>query len=71
MLGKNYDAAVMIGGFTGHGLGATPNAIANMDAVVSKFGPSRKAFLVVPLVGAFLIDVFAVPIIITTINLFS
>lgn len=71
MLGKNYDAAVMVGGFTGHGLGATPNAIANMDAVVSKFGPSRKAFLVVPLVGAFLIDVFAVPIIITTINLFS
>ncbi|GGP07248.1 sodium/glutamate symporter [Oceanobacillus neutriphilus] len=71
MLGKNYDAAVMIGGFTGHGLGATPNAIANMDAVVSQFGPSRKAFLVVPLVGAFLIDVFAVPIIITTINLFS
>ncbi|MFD1451259.1 MULTISPECIES: sodium/glutamate symporter [Oceanobacillus] len=71
MLGQNYDAAVMIGGFTGHGLGATPNAIANMDAVVSKFGPSRKAFLVVPLVGAFLIDVFAVPIIITTINLFS
>lgn len=71
MFGKNYDAAVMIGGFTGHGLGATPNAIANMDAVVSKFGPSRKAFLIVPLVGAFLIDVFAVPIIITTINLFS
>lgn len=71
MFGKNYDAAVMIGGFTGHGLGATPNAIANMDAVVSKFGPSRKAFLIVPLVGAFLIDVFAVPIIITAINLFS
>ncbi|APC49306.1 sodium/glutamate symporter [Virgibacillus halodenitrificans] len=71
LLGKNYDAAVMVGGFTGHGLGATPNAIANMDAIVSKFGPSRKAFLVVPIVGAFLIDVFAMPIIITTINMFS
>ncbi|WP_257352129.1 sodium/glutamate symporter [Pseudalkalibacillus decolorationis] len=71
MLGKNYDAAVMVGGFTGHGLGATPNAIANMDAIVNKFGPSRKAFLIVPIVGAFLIDVFAMPIIITSINMFS
>ncbi|WP_077325369.1 sodium/glutamate symporter [Virgibacillus siamensis] len=70
-LGKDYDAAVMVGGFAGHGLGATPNAIANMDAVVNKFGPSQKAFLIVPLVGAFLIDVFAMPIIITSINLFS
>ncbi|WLR50825.1 sodium/glutamate symporter [Bacillus tianshenii] len=71
LLGKDYDAAVMVGGFTGHGLGATPNAIANMDAIVHKFGPSRKAFLIVPIVGAFLIDVFAMPIIITTINMFS
>ncbi|ASN04498.1 sodium/glutamate symporter [Virgibacillus necropolis] len=71
MLGKDYDAAVMVGGFTGHGLGATPNAIANMDAIVNKYGPSRKAFLIVPIVGAFLIDVFAMPIIITSINMFS
>ncbi|HEY9576702.1 MAG TPA: sodium/glutamate symporter, partial [Pseudobacillus sp.] len=71
MLGKDYDAAVMVAGFTGHGLGATPNAIANMSAVVNKFGPSQKAFLIVPIVGAFLIDVFAMPIIITTINMFS
>lgn len=70
-LGKNYDAAVMVGGFVGHGLGATPNAMANMDAITSRFGPSRKAFLIVPLVGAFLIDVFAMPIIIISINLFS
>lgn len=70
-LGKNYDAAVMVGGFAGHGLGATPNAMANMDAITSRFGPSRKAFLIVPLVGAFLIDVFAMPIIIISINLFS
>lgn len=69
LLGKNYDAAVMIGGFTGHGLGATPNAMANMSAITAQFGPSRKAFLIVPIVGAFLIDVFAMPIIITSINL--
>jgi len=71
LLGKNYDAAVMVAGFVGHGLGATPNAMANMSAVVQRFGPSQKAFLVVPIVGAFLIDVFGIPIIITTINLFK
>lgn len=71
LLGKNYDAAVMVGGFTGHGLGATPNAMANMDAITSKYGHSQKAYLVVPIVGAFLIDVFAMPIIITSINMFS
>ncbi|KOP78590.1 sodium:glutamate symporter [Lysinibacillus sp. FJAT-14745] len=71
ILGKNYDAAVMVAGFAGHGLGATPNAMANMSAVVHRFGPSKKAFLVVPIVGAFLIDVFGIPIIITTINLFK
>ncbi|HWI47294.1 MAG TPA: sodium/glutamate symporter [Rummeliibacillus sp.] len=71
LLGKDYDAAVMVAGFLGHGLGATPNAMANMSAVVNKFGPSRRAFLIVPIVGAFLIDVFGMPIIITTINLFK
>lgn len=72
MLGKDYDAAVMISGFLGHGLGATPNAMANMSATVNKYGPSRTAFLVVPIVGAFLIDVvFSAPIIITTINMFK
>lgn len=71
VLGKDYDAAVMVSGFLGHGLGATPNAMANMSAVVKKFGPSQKAFLIVPIVGAFLIDVFGMPIIITTINFFK
>src|SRR6185312_1102885 len=71
LLGKNYDAAIMVAGFTGHGLGATPNAMANMAAVTERYGPSRTAFLVVPIVGAFLIDVFAMPIIIATINLFK
>lgn len=71
LLGKSYDSAVMVAGFLGHGLGATPNAMANMDSVTKLFGPSQRAFLIVPVVGAFLIDVFSVPIIIMTINLFS
>ncbi|MEW4486868.1 sodium/glutamate symporter [Thalassoglobus sp. JC818] len=56
-MGKDYDAAVIVGGFCGLGMGATPVAIANMSAVTRKYGPSFKAFLVVPLVGAFFIDV--------------
>lgn len=71
LLGKSYDAAVMAAGFCGHGLGATPNAVANMDAVGKKYGYSYQAFIVVPVVGAFLIDIFGMPIIITTINLLS
>ena len=55
-MGRSYDAAVISGGFVGLGLGATPVAIANMQAVTGKFGPSPKAFLVIPLVGAFFID---------------
>lgn len=47
----------MSAGFVGLGLGATPVAIANMDSVTLRYGPSAKAFLVVPLVGAFFIDV--------------
>lgn len=55
-MGRDYDAAVMSAGFVGLGLGATPVAIANMDVVTRRFGASPKAFLVVPLVGAFFID---------------
>jgi ESS family glutamate:Na+ symporter len=56
-LGKDYDAAVMSAGFVGLGLGATPVGIANMHAVTARFGASAKAFLVVPLVGAFFLDI--------------
>ena len=56
VMGKDYDAAVIAGGFCGLGMGATPVAIANMRAVTAKYGPSFKAFLVIPLVGAFFID---------------
>ena len=57
VMGRDYDACVISAGFVGLGLGATPVAIANMDAVTRRFGPSTKAFLVVPLVGAFFIDI--------------
>ncbi|WP_394970998.1 sodium/glutamate symporter [uncultured Croceitalea sp.] len=57
IMGKDYDAAVMSAGYAGLALGATPTAIANMTAVTKKFGGSPKAFIVVPLVGAFFIDI--------------
>lgn len=71
LLGKDFDAAIIISGLIGHGLGATPNAIANMTSVCQKYGHSEKAFLVVPLVGAFLLDLFTMPSIVFFINLLS
>lgn len=56
VLGADYDAAVMCSGYAGLGLGATPTAIANMTAVTKSLGPAPRAFVVVPLVGAFFID---------------
>lgn len=61
ILGKNYDAAVMCAGLCGHGLGATPSAIVNMTAVNERYGMSRKAMMIVPIVGAFLVDIIYQP----------
>lgn len=55
-LGRDYDAAVMTAGFIGFSMGATSNAMANMQAVTNKYGPSSTAFLVIPLVGGMAID---------------
>ncbi len=55
-MGNDYDAAVLAAGHCGFGLGATPTAVANMQSITNTFGPSHKAFLIVPLVGAFFID---------------
>ena len=55
--GKNYDAAVLSAGHCGFGLGATPTALANMQTVTKHYGPSHMAFIVIPLVGAFFIDI--------------
>ncbi|MSO46025.1 MAG: sodium/glutamate symporter [Acidobacteria bacterium] len=56
LMGRDYDAVVMSGGFCGFMLGTTANAMANMGALVERYGPAPKAYLVVPLVGAFFID---------------
>lgn len=57
VMGSNYDAIVMSAGHCGFGLGATPTAIANMQVITKSFGPSHKAFLIVPMVGAFFVDI--------------
>jgi ESS family glutamate:Na+ symporter len=56
LMGSNYFAAVLSAGFAGFTLGATPTAIANMSAVTKHFGPSPLAFIVLPLVSAFFVD---------------
>lgn len=56
LLGGDYESAVMAAGHCGFGLGATPNAVANMDAMTRRYGPAPRAYAVVPPVGAFLID---------------
>lgn len=57
IMGKDYDAAVLSAGHCGFGMGATPTAIANMQAVTDRYLPSHKAFLIVPMVGAFFVDI--------------
>jgi len=56
LIGRDYEAAVMSAGFIGFAMGATATAIANMQALTKRYGPAPQAFLIVPLVGAFLID---------------
>jgi ESS family glutamate:Na+ symporter len=56
LMGRDYDAAVMASGFCGFMLGTTANAMANMGALVERYGPAPRAYLVVPMVGAFFID---------------
>ncbi len=56
VMGKNYDAAVICSGFGGISLGSTPTAMANMSAVSQRYGNSQLAFIIVPLVCAFFID---------------
>jgi ESS family glutamate:Na+ symporter len=71
VMGKDYEAAVMSGGFCGFMLGTTANSMANMGAIADRYGPAPRAFLVVPLVGAFFID-FANALLITGfLNVFS
>ncbi|HJR08502.1 MAG TPA: sodium/glutamate symporter [Pyrinomonadaceae bacterium] len=64
LMGRDYEAAVTTSGFIGFGLGITPNAVANMEALTERYGAAPRSFLIVPIVGAFFID-FSNAIIIT------
>ena len=68
VMGRDYDAAVIAAGHCGFGMGATPNAMANMQAFTAVNGPSVKAFFVIPLVGSLFIDFFNAVIITGFIN---
>lgn len=69
MLGRNYDAAVLCAGMCGFGLGATPNAMANMSAVCYKYRYTVKPFLIVPIIGAMFADLINTAIITLFLNL--
>ena len=71
LMGRDYEASVMSGGFIGFMLGTTANAMANMTSLVERYGPAPKAFLVVPMVGAFFIDFTNALIITAFLNWFS
>lgn len=60
VMGSDYDAAVLSGGICGFGMGATYNALANMDALTENYGPAPKAYFILPMVGAFAIDIINV-----------
>lgn len=69
LLGKNYDAAVLVSGVCGFGLGATPNAMANMSAVCGKYHYTTMPFVVVPVVGAIFVDIINIGIITLFLNI--
>lgn len=71
IMGRDYDAAVIACGHCGFGMGATPNAMANMEAFTKANGPSVKAFFVIPLVGSLFIDFFNALIITFFMNMFK
>lgn len=70
IMGRDYEAAVMACGHCGFGMGATPNAMANMNALSSKFGAAPRAFFILPLIGSLFIDFFNAGIITFFMNLF-
>ena len=69
-MGRDYEAAVMSGGFCGFMLGTTANAMACMSVLTEKYGPAPRAFIVVPIVGASLIDFTNAAIITQMANMF-
>ena len=71
VMGKDYDAAVMTSGFIGFAMGATSNAMANMQAVTKKYGPSPISFFAIPMVGSLFIDFLNALIITGMLNMLS
>jgi ESS family glutamate:Na+ symporter len=71
LMGRDYEAAVISSGFIGFMLGTTANAMANMKALVERYGRAPKAFLVVPMIGAFFIDFTNALIITAFLNYFN
>lgn len=71
IMGRNYEAAVMVSGVCGYGLGSTSNAIANMEAITSVYGPAPQAFLVIPIVGSLLADLVNSGVITLFMNVFA
>ena len=69
VMGRDYDAAVLVAGTCGFGMGATPNAMANMQALCDKYVPSVKAYLIIPLIGSLFADFLNSLIITLFINL--
>lgn len=68
-LGRNYDAAVLVSGLCGFGLGATPNAMANMSAVCFKYRYAAKPFIIVPIIGAMFVDLINTFVVTVLLNL--
>ena len=69
-MGRDYDAAVMAGGMCGFGMGAVTNAMANMQAITSKYVPSQKAFLLIPLAGVMFADLINSMVLVLFMNVF-
>ena len=68
-LGKDYDAAVLVSGLCGFGLGATPNAMANMSAVCFKYRHAVNPFIIVPIIGAMFVDIINTTVITVFLNI--
>lgn len=69
LMGRNYDSAVMAGGFVGFMMGTTANSMANMTAITHRYGPSPRSFLIIPLVGACFIDFVNAAVVTGVLNL--
>ena len=69
VLGKDYDSAVLVSGLCGFGLGATPNAMANMSAVCYKYRYTARPFIIVPIIGAMFVDLINTAVITVFLNL--